>query len=180
MAQTPTCDLTEVLVNYRTEDAMKPIFWCLVLLASLVVVGILSMTRNTSEVIAQTRKPVVITRLYTGQDGQTHIEEVEVKLAGDPQNEISKMFKVTGAEIHRAPAGRVNDWHVAPRRQFVITLSGRGEIEVAGGKKLSVGPGNIELAEDLTGKGHITRVVGTEERVTIQLPLADQRAGSPW
>ena len=73
--------------------------------------------------------------------------------------------------------GRVNDWHVAPRRQLVITLSGRGEIEVTGGKKISVGPGNIELAEDLTGKGHITRVVGNEDRVTIQLPLADQRAG---
>jgi hypothetical protein len=159
---------------------MKPIFWCLVLLASLVVVGILSMTRTTRDVNAQTRKPFVISRLYTGQDGLTHIEEVEVKLGGNPQNEISQMFKITGAEVHRAAAGRVNDWHVAPRRQFVITLSGRGEIEAAGGKKISVGPGSIELAEDLTGKGHITRVVGTEERVTIQLPLADQRAGSPW
>src|SRR2546425_6057728 len=35
--------------------------------------------------------------------------------------------KVTGAEIHRAPGGRVNDWHTAPRRQYVITLSGRSE-----------------------------------------------------
>jgi hypothetical protein len=84
------------------------------------------------------------------------------------------MFKVTGAEIHKAAAGRVNDWHVAPRRQLVITLSGRGEIEVSGGKKISVGPGNMELAEDLTGKGHITRVVGSEDRVTVQIPLADQ------
>ena len=125
-------------------------------------------------VVAQTRKPVVVTRLYTGQDGQTHIEEMEVKLTGGPLNEISEMFKVTGAEIHRAPAGRVNDWHTAPRRQYVITLSGRGEIEVAGGKKISLEPGHIELAEDLTGKGHITRVVGSEDRVTIQLPLADQ------
>jgi hypothetical protein len=56
----------------------------------------------------------------------------------------------------------------------VITLSGRGEIEVAGGQKISVEPGHIELAEDLTGKGHITRVMGSEDRVTIQLPLADQ------
>ena len=84
------------------------------------------------------------------------------------------MLKVTGAEIHRAPAGRVNDWHTAPRRQYVITLSGRGEIEVSGGKKIFSGPGHIELAEDTTGKGHITRVVGSEDRVTIQLPLAEQ------
>src|SRR5690349_17772519 len=125
-------------------------------------------------VSAQTRKPFTITRLYTGPDGQTHVEEMEVKLAGDPLNQISEIFKVTGAEIHRAAGGRVSDWHTAPRRQFVITLSGRGEIELAGGKKIALEPGHIELAEDLTGKGHITRVVGSEDRVTIQLPLADQ------
>jgi hypothetical protein len=61
-----------------------------------------------------------------------------------------------------------------PNGQYVITLSGRGEIEVAGGKKISVGPGNIDLVEDTTGKGHITRVMGTEDRVALQLPLADQ------
>ena len=56
----------------------------------------------------------------------------------------------------------------------MITLSGHGELEVSGGKKISVGPGNIEVVEDITGKGHITRVVGTEDRVTIQVPLADR------
>jgi hypothetical protein len=143
--------------------------------ASVVVAVFLSISQTDRDVVkAQTRKPVLMTRLYTGQDGLTHAEEIEVKLGGDPLNQVSEMFKVTGAEIHLAPAGRVNDWHVAPRRQLVITLSGRGEIEVAGGKKISVGPGNIELAEDLTGKGHITRVVGNEDRVTIQIPLADQ------
>jgi len=138
---------------------------------------LLSWARTDRDVVvAQTRKPVIVTRLYTGPDGLTHADEIEVKLTGNPQNEISEMLKVTGAEIHRAPAGRVNDWHTAPRRQYVITLSGRGEIEVAGGKKISLEPGHIELAEDLTGKGHITKVVGSEDRVSIQLPLADQSA----
>ena len=125
-------------------------------------------------VMAQTRTPIIITRLYTGSDGQTHAEDVELKLTGDRLNEVSEMFKVSGAELHRTPPGKVNSWHIAPRRQYVITLSGRGEIELAGGKKIPLEPGHIELAEDLTGKGHITRVVGNEDRVTIQLPLADQ------
>jgi len=86
------------------------------------------------------------------------------------------MMQVTEAELHRAPGGNFSDWHRAPRRQYVITLSGRGELEVGGGKKISVGPGNIDLVEDTTGKGHITKVVGTEDRVTLQLPLADQSA----
>jgi len=53
-------------------------------------------------------------------------------------------------QFSRTPAGYFNDWHVGPRRQYVITLSGRGEIEVAGGKKISIGPGHINLIEDLT------------------------------
>jgi quercetin dioxygenase-like cupin family protein len=127
-------------------------------------------------VAAETRNPVHMTRLYTGPDGLTHAEEIEVTLTGNGLNDVSEMYKVTGAEIHRAAAGTTNNWHPAPRRQFVITLSGRGEIEVSGGKKIPVEPGDIEFAEDLTGKGHITRVVGSEDRVTIQIPLADQTA----
>ena len=68
--------------------------------------------------------------------------------------------------MHTDPTG--------PRRQFVIRLSGRGEIEVAGGQKVAVGPGHINLIEDTTGKGHITRNLGTEDRIAITIPLADQ------
>jgi quercetin dioxygenase-like cupin family protein len=123
-------------------------------------------------VMAQSHKPLFMTRLYTGPDNQTHAEEVELKFAGP--GDVSKMMQVTGAELHRGPAGRVSDWHRGPRRQYIITMSGRGELEVAGGKKISVEPGHIELIEDTTGKGHITRVMGSEDRVTLQLPIADQ------
>jgi quercetin dioxygenase-like cupin family protein len=116
----------------------------------------------------------MMTRLYTGSDGQTHFEEMEVKFTVGNNNEVYKLMATAGAELHRAAPGTVIDWHTAPRRQYVITLSGQGEIEVAGGKKFHVGPGHIDLVEDTTGKGHITRVIGSEERVTLQLPLTDQ------
>ncbi|PYS15897.1 MAG: hypothetical protein DMG15_03900 [Acidobacteria bacterium] len=61
----------------------------------------------------------------------------------------------------------------------MITLGGRGEIEVAGGKKVAVGPGQINLIEDTTGKGHITRNLGSEDRIAITIPLVDQTAGDP-
>jgi len=125
-------------------------------------------------VVAQTHKPAFITRLYTGPDNQTHAEEVELKFAPSGTGEIFKMMQITGAELHRTAGGSVDDWHCAPRRQYVITLSGRGEIEVAGGKKIISAPGHIDLVEDTTGKGHITKIVGTEDRVTLQLPLAEQ------
>ena len=126
----------------------------------------------------QKSKPVFITHLYTGPDGQTHAEEIEAKFTPGSGNDVFKLIGNSGAELHRAPGGRVSDWHTAPRRQYVITLSGHGELEVAGGKKIPVGPGHIELVEDLTGKGHITRVVGTEDRVTLQIPLSDQSGRS--
>jgi len=127
---------------------------------------------------AQGQKRVFVTRMYTGSDNLTHVEEVEAPFARVGTRDVAQLMKITGAEIHRNPVGTVNDWHTAPQRQYVITLSGRGELEVAGGKKVSVEPGHIELAEDLTGKGHITRTVGSEDRITLWLPLADQKAST--
>ena len=144
------------------------------LTASLLSLFVLTSVAQTGrDAGVQKRKPVLITRLYTGADGQTHAEEIEAKFTAGSPNEVFKMGTV-GAELHRAAPGTVIDWHTAPRRQYVITLSGQGELEVSGGKKIPVGPGHIELVEDTTGKGHITRVTGTEDRVTLTLPLADQ------
>lgn len=118
---------------------------------------------------AQTRKPVMITRIFNGPDNLAHSEEVEMKFTGD----VSKMLQVTGAELHSGAPGRVSDWHRGPSRRYVITMSGRGELEVADGKKIPVAPGHIELIEDTSGKGHITKVIGGEDRVTLHLLIGE-------
>ena len=125
---------------------------------------------------AQAPKTIKMTRIYTGTDGQSHAEEVDMRLTSGTATE---MFKASGVQFRRTPPGTFSDWHVGPRRQFVITLSGRGEIEVAGGRKVMLEPGRIELIEDTTGKGHTTRTVGSEDRVSIAIPLADQTLGAP-
>ncbi len=126
-------------------------------------------------VAAQGRKPIMMTRIYTGPDGLSHAEEIEMKLNGN----ATEMIKATGVEFSRRAPGSTNEWHTGPRRQFVITLSGQGELEVAGGKKVAAGPGHINLIEDTTGKGHITRNLGSEDRIAITIPLVDQTAGDP-
>jgi len=140
-------------------------------LAVVALVGLLFVTWRAQTdqdlVVAQTGKTIMATRIYTGSDGQSHAEEVPMKL----NSNATEMMKATGVQFRRTPPGSFSDWHVGPRRQYVITLSGRGEIEVAGGKKITMGPGHINLIEDTTGKGHTTRVVGTEDRVTIAIPL---------
>jgi hypothetical protein len=123
---------------------------------------------------AQERKPVKIHRFFTGPDGLTYAEEIDVKFeGGDGGNELYKFLSNSGATLRRSPPGRVNDWHTASRRQYIITLSGHAELELSGGQTLKVGPGDIELAEDTTGKGHITRTVGTEDRVSIAIPVSE-------
>ena len=71
-----------------------------------------------------------------------------------------------------APPGYVLDWHCAPRRQYSITLAGQAEIEVGDGTVVRVGPGDVLLAEDLTGRGHVTRAVGSTPRFYAIVPLA--------
>ena len=146
--------------------------------ALLIGTGLLSVSflmhpvQSASGAAAQGGKLTKMTRLYTGPDGQTHAQEIEVKF-GPNGTDGFKLMAGAGAEIRRAPPGRVADWHTAPRRQYVITLSGHGEVELIDGTKIPLGPGSIDLAEDLTGKGHITRVIGNEDRVTIAIPVSD-------
>lgn len=144
-----------------------------VVVVSLVVCFVMMWgTRSHDIVSAQRRTPIAVTRIYTGPDGQTHAEEVTVKmLPGGTSGELSEMLKVTGLQFRRTPPNYFVDWHPAPQRQYVITLSGRGEIELVGGQKIPLGPGHILLAEDVTGKGHISRGVGTEERISLFIPL---------
>ena len=78
---------------------------------------------------------------------------------------------VTGIIFRRSGADQYVDWHPAPRRQFVITLAGEAEIEASDGEVRHIGPGTVMLAEDTTGKGHITRGVGEAERISLFVPL---------
>ena len=45
------------------------------------------------------------------------------------------------------------------------------EIEIGDGTKRIIGPGDILIAEDMTGQGHYTREVGSEPRVSVFVPL---------
>ena len=151
---------------------IRKLLTCALVFAAGVVAGRWALP-SAGVVHAQTRQPVMVTRLFTGPDNQTHAEEMELKFSEGAGIQAASLLRVKAAELHRNVPGGVSDWHVGPRRQYVITLSGHGELEVAGGKKIAVGPGHIELIEDTTGKGHITRVTGSEERLTLQLVLAD-------
>ena len=124
---------------------------------------------------AQERTPVRVTRIYTGEDGQTHAEEYDVPLtSARGATELSDPVAVTSVRFRRTSPDYFIDWHTAPRRQYVITLAGESEVEIGDGTKIRLHPGHILLAEDTAGQGHISRAVGSDDRISIFLPLAEQ------
>jgi hypothetical protein len=109
-------------------------------------------------------------RLYTGSDGQSHFETIALGQTPD----WAKGVPTTQIAFREDPVGRFIDWHPAPRRQFVIILSGQLEIGLGDGTKHIFGPGDARLVEDTTGKGHTTRVHGGQPCLTATIPLASQ------
>ena len=110
-----------------------------------------------------------MTRLYTGADGQSHLEDVDPASRPD----LTKLHATKGVVFRATEPGHFHDWHNAPRRQYVITLEGEVEIGLEDGTKHRFGAGHVTLAEDLTGKGHTTRVLGNKRRLTATIHLAD-------
>ena len=127
--------------------------------------------------LAQSRTPVKVTRIYTGADGKTKVEELEIPVKPrDSGSDLSGTIAVTSLQVRRTNQSYNLDWHTAPRRQLVVTLRGESEIELEGGRKLRLGPGHILLAEDTTGQGHISRAVKGKDRVALDIALADGAA----
>jgi hypothetical protein len=87
--------------------------------------------------------------------------------------DVSNELAATGMNFARFRDDYRFNQHTAPARRFVVFLSGSIEVEVSDGEVRVLGPGTILLAEDLTGVGHQSRAIGTDERLAlfVQLPL---------
>jgi hypothetical protein len=116
----------------------------------------------------------MIVRMYTGPDGESHFEELSPAYVPDGPSDRAPWQDAKSISFSRQPPGRFMDWHPAPRRQYVISLQGQVEIGLGDGTKRVFGPGDVLLAEDMTGHGHTTRVVGDEIRISATVPLTDE------
>ena len=113
-----------------------------------------------------------ITRVYTGEDDQSHFEEVDIELKDlGPSGRMSEPWPANGVIFREVDGDYALDFHCAPRRQLVVNLSGSVDIEVGDGTVKRLGPGSILLAEDTTGQGHISRAVDGEPRRCLFIPL---------
>ncbi len=118
------------------------------------------------------------TRIYDGDDGETHFEDLSVTL--EPQN-----FAPPAAPLNIAPflgatdtlwVGADPSWggdepHPAPQRQIFCSLRGTYEVTASDGAARRFGPGSVLMLEDTSGKGHATSIIGDEDALIFAVSL---------
>jgi hypothetical protein len=103
-------------------------------------------------------------RIYADETGESHLADIDIPLVpvelfpGIPPIYLSAQHAASSVRFAWVPPGiREAGWHVTPVRQLVIWLTGWTEFETSDGEKRRCEPGTVVLAEDTSGKGHITR-----------------------
>lgn len=95
------------------------------------------------------------------EDGYIHLSDGgPIGLLSDPVVADQVVFRSTGADYDY-------DWHPAPRRQFILMMSGAIEIETGDGSVRRFSRGDTLLLEDLEPPGHRTRNVGEVPRYSV-------------
>ena len=97
-------------------------------------------------------------RIYSGDDGRSYFEELD---ASEGSALFSKAQSATAVVFKNDPA--------APRRQYCITLAGSADIRIGDGTVKTFGPGDVLLAEDLTGQGHTVVPKGNWTRAFVHI-----------
>jgi quercetin dioxygenase-like cupin family protein len=114
-----------------------------------------------------------IIRIFTGADDCSHFEDLEVPFESRGNFGLFSLPEPAKAVFFREiPPGWEYAWHTVVCREYVVMIAGKAEIGVGSGEKRLLLPGDVLLAEDTTGQGHRTRVIGKKpwRQVFITLP----------
>jgi hypothetical protein len=118
-----------------------------------------------------------VIRFHATADGGSRFQEVEIPITEPRKDEFGFTLHMSGTfaspsiRFVELPAELDQGWHHAPARQIVVLLRGRMEVGTSDGQTKQWGAGTAVIADDLTGKGHVTRVVeGPALVMFVQLP----------
>lgn len=113
-------------------------------------------------------------RIYATSDGESHIGELEIRLAQDEGRPLfSNSARFPGVAVgfqHVGPGGST-EWHNPPQRWLALILTGTWEIETSDGSRRQFPTGSVSLVEDTAGKGHRGRAVGAEAVLVASVRL---------
>ena len=98
--------------------------------------------------------------------GDEEVSKVETWTIGTKEHGhgtfVSDLIPCDSVRLAETEPGGVYDWHPAPRKQVVVTLTGTIEFTFGNGEVLLVKPGDVFLAADVEGRGHKWRIVGDD------------------
>jgi len=110
-----------------------------------------------------------IHRLYADENGESHVEDVEVPLTETTRaGRLSARLPAAGIIFREVASDYDLDWHPAPRRQDIINLDAGVQITASDGETRRIGAGEILLVEDTSGTGHLSKAFeGTVRRCVL-------------
>jgi len=112
-----------------------------------------------------------IHNLYTDANGESHFRDIEIEWAEERRgSKLSKRLPASGIIFRETKADNDLDFHTAPRRQYIVNLQGSVRITASDGESRVIGPGEVFLVEDTTGKGHKSHTLG-DLRLSLFIPL---------
>ena len=113
-----------------------------------------------------------IHNLYADEAGESHFRDIEVDWAEEAVGgQIAAWIPVGRLAFREVPPTYDMDWHNAPRRQYIINLDAANRVTASDGETRIIGPGEVILVEDTTGKGHRSQTVGGVTRHCIWVAL---------
>lgn len=113
-----------------------------------------------------------LVRVYSGSDGQSHLEHLDFNFVEHDGTRTLSRAVSDVTFVHRRD-NAFTDFHPAPRRQYVFYLSAGVEIVVGDGTSVDMDPGDVLIAEDVSGRGHTSRVRPGMGGICAFIPLAD-------
>ena len=116
-------------------------------------------------------------RIYTKPSGESAVESREVPMSGG--RPMSETFGGGAVFFRETAEGHVQNFHNAPRRQLIFLTCGLVEVETSEGARHIFRPGDLIFAEDLHGKGHITRTL-RDTRGFVHVAMPDDFDISRW
>ncbi len=123
--------------------------------------------------LSPTGKAMRMMHMYGGEDGESHLEIIDLPLTGGGDGRsVQSRLRATDVEIGDTLPGGFIDFHGVSTPRFLIVLSGQLEVGLGDGSKHILSKGDIVLADDVTGRGHTSRMIGTEpvRILTVRLP----------
>lgn len=118
---------------------------------------------------------VKYTHVFGDAQGVTHFKDVPYSMtSGDyappaPSIAVSEHTPASGMVVLEFPAGWFGDYHPAPKKQWMIVLSGKFEIGVSDGETRTIEAGVVVLADEVGSKGHTTRALEAGAILAVEI-----------